>query len=168
MLIVLIHLIPSVLSISDTDCPMCEFRWLYFCYFAVWSVARKTLPAIISIPHSPNNVQSQVDAKEPCHKVSKYRSTIDQTSYEILAQCTCKWHQKGLQKAKKYGETFSLVPNHQRCMGPYWLLQFCFSLLQDLHPWVKTQGLTLGVALYLLSAKTHWVLCPAYSFMCTH
>ncbi|XP_023652385.1 sterile alpha motif domain-containing protein 3-like [Paramormyrops kingsleyae] len=49
---------------------------------------RVRLPAIISIPRFPNDVQHKLDAKEPCHKVSKYRNTIVRTLYEMMSQYT--------------------------------------------------------------------------------
>ncbi|XP_063759059.1 uncharacterized protein LOC134877482 [Eleginops maclovinus] len=50
--------------------------------------ARKTLPAIISIPRFPYDVQHKLDAKEPCHKIPKYRNIIVRTLYEMMAQYT--------------------------------------------------------------------------------
>nr|XP_040047866.1 uncharacterized protein LOC120828380 isoform X2 [Gasterosteus aculeatus aculeatus] len=46
------------------------------------------LPAVISIPQFPQDVQSRLDAKEPVHKEQKYRNKIIGNLYDMLSQCT--------------------------------------------------------------------------------
>ncbi|XP_031135180.1 uncharacterized protein LOC116035926 [Sander lucioperca] len=46
------------------------------------------LPAVISIPQFPQDVQSRLDAKEPVHKKQKYRNKIIGTLYDMVSRCT--------------------------------------------------------------------------------
>ncbi|KAG9281440.1 sterile alpha motif domain-containing protein 3-like [Astyanax mexicanus] len=46
------------------------------------------LPAVMSIPCFPKDVQSRLDAKESCQKVPRDRNKIIRTLYEMMAQYT--------------------------------------------------------------------------------
>nr|XP_054596186.1 uncharacterized protein LOC129163276 [Nothobranchius furzeri] len=48
----------------------------------------RRLPAVISIPKFPQDVQSRLDLKEPVQKEQKYRNKIIGTLYEMLSQYT--------------------------------------------------------------------------------
>ncbi|KAL3980313.1 C-C chemokine receptor type 5 [Sarotherodon galilaeus] len=52
------------------------------------SQANQRLPAVISIPKFPQDVQSRLDLKEPVQKEQKYRNKIIGTLYEMLSQYT--------------------------------------------------------------------------------